>query len=104
MKKNKKKPDFKASKMVLDYVKCATTKTNMTFDEFFDKHNIPKEARNDFATAALLNQAQEYVKLKDIEKKANDDMIAWYGLSGAGKTDVLYLLDLIREYKNKEVK
>ena len=33
-----------------------------TWDDFFDHCEIPKEARNSFAMAAILKQAQEIIK------------------------------------------
>ena len=32
----------------------------MTVDEFYDKYGVPKEARTDFGTGALLKQAEKY--------------------------------------------
>ena len=33
--------------------------SGITWDEFFDKCNIPEKARNQFACAAILKQAKE---------------------------------------------
>ena len=44
-----------------ELVKCIENGENLTFDEFFDKHDISKEDRNDFAISAIVKKAKDYL-------------------------------------------
>ncbi len=42
-----------------EYIKVIGKKERITWDEFFDKHKIPKGARSDFVIRSILKQALE---------------------------------------------
>ena len=45
------------------------TADRLTFDEFYDKYDVPKSHRSDFATMALVKQASDKLKLSVGNKK-----------------------------------
>lgn len=46
-------------KILADFMKELPDDSEMTFDDFFEVTNIPKDQRSDFAVAAMLKQAKE---------------------------------------------
>ena len=46
-------------KMLADLIKDLPEDSEMTFDDFFNLADVPKDQRSDFAMGAILNQAAE---------------------------------------------
>ena len=47
----------------------------ITFDEFFDKYNVPKDARSDFAVTSILKQVKEILNKRDTFKMDKNTQI-----------------------------
>ncbi len=46
-------------KVLADFMRELPDDSEMTFDDFFEVANVPKDQRNDFAVASILKQAKE---------------------------------------------
>jgi len=67
MEQSQYKDDADLAKIYLEKTKDPDLPENYTWDNFFDEVGVPKEARSDFAAAAILKQA------KEIEKQENSN-------------------------------
>ena len=52
----------------LDFAERVNRGEQLTWDDFFDIHNIPKNQRSDFFAAAIINNAAPFIKNSSIKK------------------------------------